>query len=346
MRYIVTTWRGLESIVADRLRERLGAKVETFQRYSGLLRVTVDANQQTVLDAAYEIDRAVPILAECPAELEAIIPTALEVASQVLKPGETFAVRCERRGEHPFTSQQVNEQVGAVIKNQLGNPVNLDYPDKVVRVEIVDDWCGIGYDFVRYHKYLGKWDARKLLHKTCVIQMPYTGEGAKRMGIDIGRAAQAFEVRQYIVAPAQPVPVGEILPFLEGLREGIQSRYSVQKRAYPFPVRQTEVLVYELFQAVRLKRGQPNTVLIHTDPLGTPLPQIRDELLKAVKEAKEVVILAGSREGLPVGLMRACDFTVDLMPKVTFATEHVIPVTLSALANSWLAETVSLTAEG
>ena len=336
MRYIVTTLRGLESLVADRLREKLGAVVELFERYAGLLRVTVDADRQAVLDAAYEIDRVVPILEECEADLESILPAALEVARKVLQPNESFAVRCERRGEHPFTSQQVNEQVGAAIKGELGNPVNLDYPDKVIRVEIVDNWCGIGYDFVRYHKYLGKWDARELLHKVCIVQMPYTGEGAKRMGVDIGRAAQAFEVRQYIVAPAQPLPLDEVLPFLEGLLEGIQSRYSVQKRAYPFPVRQTEVLVYELFQAVRLKRGQPDTVLIHTDPLGKPFPQIRDEVLEAVKGAREVVVLAGAREGLPVGLMRACHFVVDLMPKVTFATEHVIPVTLSALANSWL----------
>lgn len=335
MRYIVTTLRGLESLVADRLREKLGAEVELFERYAGLLRVTVDADQQSVLDTAYEIDRTVPILAECAAELEAILPNALKVAREILKPNESFAVRCERRGEHPFTSQQVNEQVGAAIKSELGNPVNLDHPDKVIRVEIIDGWCGIGYDFVRYHKYLGKWDARELLHKVCVIQMPYTGEGARRMGVDIGRAAQAFEVRQYIVAPAQPVPLDEVLPFLQGLNEGIQSRYSVQKRAYPFPVRQTEVLIYELFQAVRLKRGQPETVIIHTDPLGKPFAQIQDELMEAVKLAKEVVVLAGAREGLPVGLMRACDFVVDLMPKVTFATEHVIPVTLAALANSW-----------
>ncbi|MER3501824.1 MAG: hypothetical protein C4295_10230 [Candidatus Fervidibacterota bacterium] len=145
----------------------------------------------------------------------------------------------------------------------------------------------------------------------------------------------AFEVREYIVAPAQPLPLDEVLPFLEGLQEGIQSRYSVQQRAYPFPVRRTQLLVYELFQAVRLKRGQLKTVLLHTDPLGTPFPKIRDELMRAMEGAKEVVILAGAREGLPVGLMRACDFVVDLMPKVTFATEHVIPVTLSALVNAW-----------
>jgi len=336
LRYIVTTLRGLEGVVAQWLKEKLGAEVETFERYSGLLRVEVNADQKAVLNAAYEIDRAVPILAECPADLEVILLTALKVTKEILKPNESFAVRCERRGEHPFTSQQVNEQVGAAIKNELGNPVNLDYPDKVVRVEIIDDWCGIGYDFVRYHKYLGKWDARELLHKICIVQMPYIGEGAKRMGVDIGRAAQAFEVKQYIVAPAQPVALDEVLPFLEGLKEGIQSRYNIQKRAYSFPVRETEVLVYELLQAVRMKRGQPETVLIHTDPLGTPFHKIRDELLKAVKDAREVVILAGVRGGLSVGLMRACKFVVDLMPKVTFATEHVIPVTLSAIANSWV----------
>ncbi|MFA0754334.1 MAG: hypothetical protein IMHGJWDQ_002120, partial [Candidatus Fervidibacter sp.] len=103
-------------------------------------------------------------------------------------------------------------------------------------------------------------------------------------------------MREYIVAPAQPLPLDEVLPFLEGLQEGIQSRYSVQQRAYPFPVRRTQLLVYELFQAVRLKRGQLKTVLLHTDPLGTPFPKIRDELMRAMEGAKEVVILAGARD--------------------------------------------------
>ncbi len=139
MRYSVTTLRGLETVVADLLREKFDAQVELFERYAGLLRVTVDADQKEILDAAYEIDRAVPILAECNAEIEAILSTALQVAREILQSGESFAVRCERRGEHPFTSQQVNEQVGAAIKGELENPVNLDYPDKVIRVEIIDN---------------------------------------------------------------------------------------------------------------------------------------------------------------------------------------------------------------
>lgn len=335
MRFIVTTLRGLESLVASRLGEKLGAKVESFDRYAGLLRVTVDADRETVLDAAYEIERAVPILVECPAEMEAIVDASVRVAREVLAPDESFAVRCERRGHHPFTSQQVNERAGAAIKEALGNPVNLDAPDKVIRIDIIDDWCGIGYEFVRYHKYLGKWDARILLHKISVIQMPYIEEGAKRMGVDIGRAVQAFEVHEYIVAPVQPLPLESLLPFLEGLREGVQSRYAVQKRSYPFPVRRSKILLYELFQAVQLKKGRSGTLLIYTDPLGTPFPKIRGALMAAMRGAQEVVILAGAREGLPIGLMRACHFVVDLMPKVTFATEHVIPVTLSALVNAW-----------
>ncbi len=108
MRYIVTTLRGLETVVADLLREKFDAQVESFERYAGLLRVTVDADQREVLDAAYEID-------------------------------------------HSRASKSTNRSTPRK-KSELGNPINLDYPDKVIQVEIIDNWCCISYDFIRTPK--------------------------------------------------------------------------------------------------------------------------------------------------------------------------------------------------
>lgn len=54
--------------------------------------------------------------------------------------GRTFAVRCKRQGEHPFTSTDVERHVGALVLQQsesLG--VRLEQPEVTVRVEIRHD---------------------------------------------------------------------------------------------------------------------------------------------------------------------------------------------------------------
>jgi tRNA uracil 4-sulfurtransferase len=51
--------------------------------------------------------------------------------------GRTFAVRCKRQGDHPFTSTQVERQIGAVLlQNTQSAGVNLSDPDVTVRVEV------------------------------------------------------------------------------------------------------------------------------------------------------------------------------------------------------------------
>ncbi|HID07351.1 MAG TPA: hypothetical protein EYP10_09410, partial [Armatimonadetes bacterium] len=215
VKYFLTTLRGLESLVASRLREKAMGEVHLWERFPGILLLISEASMENILDAAYEIERATPIYRECRATLDEIVSNGIAVAREHLNPTEKFAVRTQRRGQHEFTSQDVNQRLGAAIVEVLGNPVELTYPDKIIRVEIVSEWVGIGVDTARAHKYLGKHDVRELLHRISVIQMPYTGEGADRMGIDIGRAAQTFEIREYIVAPSQPIPLSEVMPFLE-----------------------------------------------------------------------------------------------------------------------------------
>lgn len=51
--------------------------------------------------------------------------------------GRTFAVRCKRQGEHPFTSTDVERHIGAVLlSNSESAGVNLKNPDLTVRVEV------------------------------------------------------------------------------------------------------------------------------------------------------------------------------------------------------------------
>ena len=53
-----------------------------------------------------------------------------------LKKGETFAVRCNRIGEHSYKSQEVEREIGSLFVEKFGNKVNLTNPDKTVWVDI------------------------------------------------------------------------------------------------------------------------------------------------------------------------------------------------------------------
>lgn len=57
-----------------------------------------------------------------------------------LLPGRTFAVRCQRSGQHAFTSMDVERYVGAGLLNKVNTAgVDLHNPEVVVRVNIMHD---------------------------------------------------------------------------------------------------------------------------------------------------------------------------------------------------------------
>jgi len=61
-----------------------------------------------------------------------------------LRKGETFVVRCRRRGRHNFTSQDVERELGALLEKASGAIVDLKKPLKVVTVQIFQDKAFIG----------------------------------------------------------------------------------------------------------------------------------------------------------------------------------------------------------
>ena len=58
--------------------------------------------------------------------------------------GETFVVRCRRRGSHEFTSQDVERTLGMMLERATGARVDLKNPSKVVIVQIFQDQAFIG----------------------------------------------------------------------------------------------------------------------------------------------------------------------------------------------------------
>ncbi|HIP58471.1 MAG TPA: hypothetical protein EYH00_04110 [Archaeoglobus profundus] len=335
MMLLIKTQRELEYIAADHIRERLGdVKLEV--RPSGYLGlILVHSDEADKLKDIPEIEKIIPIYVKCKADPDEIASKAEEIVS-IAGEFKTFAIRTKRRGKkHNFTSTDVNIKLGARIKELTNADVDLDFPEKAIYVEIIGDTAYIGVIDGKEErkKYTPeKIDSRKLLEKISIVQIPYLEDisAAKEMGERIGRAAQSFEVKELIIAPFGYVDAFELEAFLRGVRKGRWTRLEIQKKAYSREVREVPVYVQDLYQTARDKRRK-NNVLIVTDPTGKQIVDVKDELKKDLKYAKEIVVFIGSRQGVPKGVFRLADYVIDLAPYITFATEQAIPATLIAL---------------
>lgn len=73
---------------------------------------------------------------ELPDNMEAIAAHCAEYYAPLLA-GKTFAVRCKRVGKHPYTSMDVEREVGSLLRRQCGaSGIVLGKPDVEVRLEI------------------------------------------------------------------------------------------------------------------------------------------------------------------------------------------------------------------
>jgi len=268
-------------------------------------------------------------------KLEDIVQAALEVAKNNLSPGDTFAVRTVRRGAQPYTSVDVNVKAGAAIKEALNNPVDLEYPNKVIAIEIVKDIALVGVikeeELWRKEKP-GKYPVLPYLNKIAVVQMPYLGplDAAKTMGVRIGREVQTFEVKELIIAFISKVDAEQLNAFLSGVFEGIRSRYEIQKRSYARKPQKAEVYVQDLYQLVRERRGEPIIVL---EPEGDPITSVSDRIADIFFSKHERVnVLIGSREGIPTGVYRFANLVVDICPGVTISTDYAAAAALIAIS--------------
>ena len=66
------------------------------------------------------------------------------LAAVSLEPGSTFRVECRRRGRHAFGSRDVQRAVGMRIEAETSAVFAFEGPERLVLVEIFQDWVWIG----------------------------------------------------------------------------------------------------------------------------------------------------------------------------------------------------------
>lgn len=113
-------------------------------RYKGLFLIEADEKAAQKIKA-YEttaVHKVIPLDSVVSADLSRIAEQVLTLARTKLNPGESFAVRCNRRG-FPTPSMEIEREIGAKIVETFENPVDLTNPDKVVLIEIIGKKTGI-----------------------------------------------------------------------------------------------------------------------------------------------------------------------------------------------------------
>ena len=330
---IVKTPIGLENVAASRI-EELGFEGDVQPKpssYPGIITVTLH-NENEKPQIAEKIEKEIPeaerVLVSkisTAATMKSIVDAAVKAASETLDSGVTFAVRTVRRGHHPYTSVDVNYKVGSAILERIDATVNLDNPEKIIWIEIIDDQAAVGIiDGADVWKKMrpGKQEIRRFFSKASVIQMPYLGDmkTATSMGSRIGRAVQMFEIGEFVIATLGACNARQLGWFMNGVFEGIDSRYWIQRRTYAHKPRRVRVLIQDLHQLIRDRRSEPKIIF---EPEGENFSKVAVKIADLfLEEDRRINLLFGSREGIPKGLFRFADLIVDLCPGVTLSTEY------------------------
>ncbi len=282
-----------------------------------------------------EITRVFKVYKVCNANINEILRVSRDIKLENCR----FAVRTEKRGNKiRESSLEINRIVGEIIlKNSRNCRVDLENPDIVIAVEIFDDLCAIclvkGKEY-QYKKYVGKELVLDILKRIKIAQMVYTGEGSCKMGERIGRAAQAFEIKELILFLHKKMDGKDVLDFLKGVFDGIRSRYEIERKIYNREVKKVKVSVWDIYHYI-LEERERETFIIITDPRGKSFEEVKDNIRQALKDKKDILFVNGANEGVPVGIFRYADVVVDLAPGITFATEHTIPIEIFYLISTY-----------
>ena len=336
---IVKTLKNYEKVVAQILRDILpdAEVLANPLNFSGLVLVKANIPSEKLVNEIKtrvpEAEKVLPVKFYAPAKIEAIIDAAQNMVDE-LKNASSFAVNTVRRGKHDFASLDVNIKVGAVLKDLSGCSVNLDFPDKIVFVEIIGPHAYLGIvDGEEFPKKMSplKFQVREYFRKVALIQMPYLGgiKISREMGVRVGREVQTFEVGELVIAPIGIVKADDLNAFIRGVFEGIESRYRIQTKTYAHKPRKTEVYVQNLYELVRERVSEP---IIVFEPEGKPINLIASELAELTIKNNRINFLVGSREGIPHGIFRFANLVIDLCPGVTIATDLAAASALIALA--------------
>lgn len=152
MRFYATLTPGLEDVAAKEV-ESFGCKVEEIRERRGRIFFSGEKSAIPLLNHfSRTLERLNVLLLRCEVEGLDDIYAAVKGLDFSFVKGKSFAIRSLRVGEHDFTSMDIARVAGqAVIDSFMESygerlKVNLNQPDVIIRVELVDSELFVGVD--------------------------------------------------------------------------------------------------------------------------------------------------------------------------------------------------------
>ncbi|MEM3615061.1 MAG: tRNA uracil 4-sulfurtransferase ThiI [Candidatus Methanomethylicia archaeon] len=124
--------------------EREGLKYKIMHRWSRIFIETEDIEKSlSVLSRIFGVAYYSPYMYVNLCELENFI---YQNCAEFFHGVNTFAVRVRRSGQHDFTSKDLENKLGSIIKEKTGLKVSLGNPERTLYVEVRNNECYIYYD--------------------------------------------------------------------------------------------------------------------------------------------------------------------------------------------------------
>jgi len=128
--------------IESALDEKGSSYLEVRREYGRLFVETKNAEDAAeIVSRVFGVVSTSPVI-ECKASLRIILETGVSLAQLTFEENGSFAVRARRVGEHNFSSQDIREQLGERILEELeayNLDVDLDTPDQSISVEVRDN---------------------------------------------------------------------------------------------------------------------------------------------------------------------------------------------------------------
>ena len=134
--------RRFEQILLDNIMDALAsARVQSLiSTEYGRIYVKPDPMDRAIqaISKVFGVASLSPVI-ECSSDMGDIMKTAADLSVSIIGQGQSFAVRSRREGVHPYTSMDLNREVGSAIwrANEDKQPsVDLEHPDAEIFVEV------------------------------------------------------------------------------------------------------------------------------------------------------------------------------------------------------------------
>jgi tRNA acetyltransferase TAN1 len=331
MHFICTTELRLEMAAASHINDLEGIRAEVEAELSGLVLAESERDDAVqALEGVPELNYVLPVEVECVAVLQEIAETAVKYVETKLRRSASVNIRVKRRGKHSFDSVEVSAAVAGLMRRE----VNLQAADYVLRIEIVRQRVFMGLEEVGEISGASRPSATRFTSKIGIIQLLYADDRetvTENMGVQIGRAAQAFSVRELILAHVGAVDAGDLGAFCRGACKGRDTRFNKVRQIRGESTREVPIKVGDLYQTVRNLGDVP---IIATSAQGEPVSACGDQIRHLLADSSRLYVLIGSRSGVPRGTFRFADLVLNLAPGLTFSTEQGIAAAVTGLLTS------------